>query len=139
MRHVLHDWPDKECLEILKHIRTAASPSSKLILFDFCIQHACPDTDYSSYGSNTKSPPYPLLANYGAGGSSAYITFADMQARISRFYIVDWEFTEHLQMMTFFNAQERTVRQFAALGNASGWRLESVKLTQPAAYIFVPV
>ena len=139
MRHIIHDWSDAESLEILKHIRAAASPSSKLILFDYCIQHACPDTEYSSYDSNTKSPPYPLLANYGAGGASAFVTFVDMQVRISRFYITGREFTEHLQMMAFFNAQERTVRQFAALGNASGWRFESVKLTQPATYVFVPV
>ena len=42
-------------------------------------------------------------------------------------------------MMAFFGAQERTVRQFAALGDAAGWRLESVKLTQPATFIFTPV
>jgi len=138
MRHIIHDWPDAESLEILKHIRSAASPSSKLILFDFCIQHACPDTEHSSYGGDVKSPPYPLLANYGAGGGTL-LTHADMQARISRFYITDWGFTEHSQMLTFFNAQERAVRQFAALGNASGWRLESVKLTQPATFVFVPV
>jgi len=138
MRYIIHDWPDAESLEILKHIRAAASPSSKLIIFEFCIQHACPDTEYSSYGGDVKSPPYPLLANYGAGGGTN-LTSVDMQARISRFCITDWRFTKHLQMLTFFNAQERTVRQFAALGNGSGWRLESVKLTQPASYVFVPV
>jgi len=120
------------------HTRAAASPSSKLILFDFCIQHACPDPEYSSYSSDAKSPPYPLLANYGAGGGT-FVTNFDIQASISRFYITDRGFTEHLQMLTFFNAQQRTVRQFAALGNASGWRLESVKLTQPATFVFVTV
>jgi len=88
MRHIIHDWPDAKSLEILKHIRAAASLSSKLILFDFCIQHACPDTEYSSYSNDAKSPPYPLLANYGAGGGT-FVTNFDIQASISRFYITD--------------------------------------------------
>jgi len=87
MRFILHDWPNAENLKILKHIRAAASPSSKLILFEFCIQHACPDAEHSRYSAEIKSAPYPLLANFGMG-SGAYDTFVDMQVCLEILYHV---------------------------------------------------
>jgi len=84
MRVVIHDWPDAESLKILKNIRTAASPSSRLILFELCIQHVCPDAEYVRYSGDTKSVPYPLLAIVGKGNDT--YTNIDMQVRVSRFY-----------------------------------------------------
>ncbi|KAF5389003.1 hypothetical protein D9757_005107 [Collybiopsis confluens] len=39
LRHVLHDWPDSECLKILQNVRKAAQWSSKLLLHEFVLQH----------------------------------------------------------------------------------------------------
>ena len=84
MRFVLHDWPDAESLKILKNIRAAASPSSRLILFEHCIQHACPDTEYLRYSDDTEPVPYPLFANVGKGHGT-YNTSNDMHVCVSRF------------------------------------------------------
>ena len=138
MRVVLHDWPDEDTIKILKNTRAAAGPSSKLIVFDICIQPTCPDTEYSRYIDDYKPVPYPLLANYGMA-RGAFDTFVDMQVCVSRFISKNLGLTELLQMMCLLGGQERTVRQCVELGNASGWKLESVKLTLPATFIFSPV
>lgn len=39
-------------------------------------------------------------------------------------------------MMNLLNGQERTVVQFAELGEAAGWKLESVKPGGMAAFIY---
>lgn len=31
IKHILHDWPDNKCIEILKHAKEAAKPGAKLI------------------------------------------------------------------------------------------------------------
>ncbi|KAF8468546.1 S-adenosyl-L-methionine-dependent methyltransferase [Gautieria morchelliformis] len=119
-RFILHDWADPENIKILKNIRAAASPSSKLVLFEFCVPYACPDPDNTPESSGSKPTPYPLLANLGMGGA-AYPTFVDMQ------------------MLTFFNGQERTLGGFTALGKATGWKIESMKQGKPATFVFAPV
>ncbi|KAI0064236.1 S-adenosyl-L-methionine-dependent methyltransferase [Artomyces pyxidatus] len=114
LRLILHDWRDSKCLEILQHLRAAAAPSSKLIVFDMLMPYACPDP------AGPSPTPFPLLANLGiaAGG---FATALD------------------LQMMSSFTGQERTLSQFSALGDATGWKLESVKPGPLAAMIFYPV
>ncbi|KAF8334401.1 S-adenosyl-L-methionine-dependent methyltransferase [Amanita rubescens] len=39
--HVLHDWSDKYCNIILKHLRNAATPDTKLICMEMVLPHAC--------------------------------------------------------------------------------------------------
>jgi hypothetical protein len=85
MRFILHDWPESECIKILQHLRDASAPTSKLILFEFCVPYACEDTsgaigDAKESGSGMKKAPFPLLANFGAGGGT-YPTFVDLQVR----------------------------------------------------------
>ncbi|KAI0063931.1 S-adenosyl-L-methionine-dependent methyltransferase [Artomyces pyxidatus] len=114
MRMIMHNWPDATSITILKHLRAAAAPSSKLVIFDMLMLHACPDP------AGLPPPPYPLLANLGlpVGG---FITAID------------------LHMLNLLNGQERTVSQFAALGEASGWKLEGVKPGALAALVFSAV
>ncbi|PHH80235.1 hypothetical protein CDD82_1894 [Ophiocordyceps australis] len=40
LRHVLHDWPDEECLVILKHLKDAMGPESLILIDDMVL----PDT-----------------------------------------------------------------------------------------------
>ncbi|KAF8501363.1 S-adenosyl-L-methionine-dependent methyltransferase [Gautieria morchelliformis] len=117
MRFIVHDWPDAESIKILKNIRAAASPTSKLILFENCVEYACLDPAHSS--ESRKAPPYPLLPNLGMGGG-AYLTMVD------------------LHMMTIFGGQERTPGGYLALGNATGWKLQSMKHGLPATFVFTP-
>ncbi|KAI0064216.1 S-adenosyl-L-methionine-dependent methyltransferase [Artomyces pyxidatus] len=102
LRGIIHNWTDAMSITILKHLRVAAGPSSKLVIFDMLMLYACPDP------AGLPPPPYPLLANLGlpVGG---FITSFD------------------LHMLNMLNGQERTVNQFMALGEATGWKLEDVK------------
>ncbi|KAK7038000.1 4-O-methyltransferase 1 [Favolaschia claudopus] len=101
MRVVIHDWQDSAAIEIMKNIRSAAGKDSKLVLFDLVMPYAC---------ATPGAPPVPapLLPNLGIAGAG-FVTNLDME------------------MMTAFNGKERTVDQFRALGEASGWKLEEAK------------
>src|SRR6185295_4005119 len=35
LKHILHDWDDAHCVTILKSVRAAAKPSSKLLVVEF--------------------------------------------------------------------------------------------------------
>ena len=67
-RFVIQDWPDAECIKILKRIREAASPSSRLILFEVGIPYACADPTTYAGEVERRSAPYPLIPNLGKGG-----------------------------------------------------------------------
>jgi hypothetical protein len=46
MKHVLHDWEDDECVEILENIRRAASPGAPVLVAEWVIPG--PDTPHPS-------------------------------------------------------------------------------------------
>lgn len=78
LRLILHDWPDDKCLAILKILRNAAGPSSKLIVFEQIMTYSC---DYSGPFADVSHPikaPAPLLANLGMG-AGGFLTMIDMQ------------------------------------------------------------
>ena len=70
MRAILHDWPDSICLTILKHLRDAAGPNSKLVVIDTLVTHAC-----------RSDPTTPLLDNLGIG-QGAFPTALDLSVRV---------------------------------------------------------
>ena len=78
MRLVLHDWPDNKCQQILKVLRDAAGPDSKLIVFDQIMTHACKYEGPFADVSNPIKAPSPLLANLGMG-AGGFLTMIDMQ------------------------------------------------------------
>ncbi|KAJ3929904.1 MAG: S-adenosyl-L-methionine-dependent methyltransferase [Lentinula lateritia] len=120
LRLILHDWPDDKCLAILKILRNAAGPSSKLIVFEQIMTYSC---DYSGPFADVSHPikaPAPLLANLGMG-AGGFLTMIDMQ------------------MLTLFNGKERTVTEFINLGNSAGWELENVKPGLMNAMVFSAV
>ena len=64
LKHVLHDWSDSYCHQILKHLRDAAAHSSEkptLLVIDFIVSLAChinedePDNDDSNRCSLTST------------------------------------------------------------------------------------
>ncbi|KAI0040625.1 S-adenosyl-L-methionine-dependent methyltransferase [Auriscalpium vulgare] len=111
MRFVLHDWPDSANETILRNLRNAAAPYTKLVIFESIMPYASPDPN------GPPRPPFPLLANLGlpVGG---FLTMLD------------------LQMMNILNGQERTFEQFVELGARTGWRFEGVKPGVLAALVF---
>ncbi|CAA7266025.1 unnamed protein product [Cyclocybe aegerita] len=110
LKQVLHDWPDASCVPILRHLREAASPTTKLVIMDILIPFACHDPGAhlgrEIPGAVPKEAPPPLLANYGAVNELAY--------------------NADLTMLIFANAQERTVVEMDDLLRRTGWELTVV-------------
>lgn len=135
MRCILHDWPDNRCMQILKVLRAAAAPSSRLVVFEMIMTHACAyDGPFADVSSPVKAPA-PLLANLGVGGAG-FMTMVDMQVR-EAWSLLGRALTGR-QMLNFFNSKERTVSEFMALGKATGWKLEAVKAGMMGAMVFSP-
>ena len=78
VRAILHDWPWDKCRTILKVVREAAGPSSKLIVFDMMMPYACEYTGPFADVVNGEKAPYPLLANLGLG-MGGFVTWIDIQ------------------------------------------------------------
>ncbi|KZP16928.1 S-adenosyl-L-methionine-dependent methyltransferase [Athelia psychrophila] len=98
LRHIVHNWPDSDAIRILKNVRAAMKPDSRLLLHDEVLANTDP--------AEPSTAPEPLPANYGAGNILSYYN--------------------DLTMMNLFNSQERTLAEFRALGVAAG--LEFVNL-----------
>ncbi|KAK0220873.1 S-adenosyl-L-methionine-dependent methyltransferase [Armillaria nabsnona] len=105
LKHILHDWPDKECTIIPSGVKNTMGPGSRLLIHEYILQHARQEND-SLAGSSSKPAPEPLLPNYGAG-------------RILQYNI-------DLDMMCVFNSQERRLDQFNGLGKRSGLKFMRV-------------
>jgi hypothetical protein len=77
---ILHDWSDEYCLTILKHLRAAAGPKTKLVMTEQVFATVCDEPSAREIpGAEVSTPPKPLLPNMGRGGSSVYLL--DMQVR----------------------------------------------------------
>ena len=76
LRVVLHDWSDIKALEIMKRLREAAGPSSKLLVFDSLAVHTCDDPQ--STANLGPKPPKQLLTNLGIAGQG-FFTALDLQ------------------------------------------------------------
>ncbi|KIP10249.1 hypothetical protein PHLGIDRAFT_85462 [Phlebiopsis gigantea 11061_1 CR5-6] len=115
VRQVLHDWPDKQCLDILRQLRGAATPNTRLIIIDNLMSYACVEEELRNIpGALRDLPPPPLLPNGGHSSTFAY--------------------TEDMLMLEMSNGQERTIRQVKELMARSGWKLESVHRSAPSAW-----
>lgn len=123
LRKVLHNWSDKTALKILRNLRQAALPSTKLLVVDHVVPHACPDpiNNDTIPATSLETAPYPLLANMGQASALAYITDIQVckQSRQNR----DCLMGQSQQMLVALNGQERTLGCFVELLRKSGWRL----------------
>jgi len=102
LKHILHNWPDKECVTILKGIKSVMSPTSRVLIHEYILQHANKESGEAA----TELAPEPLLPNYGAGGI--------------RRYNLD------LDMMILFNSEQRHLEQFIDLGEQAGLKFVKV-------------
>jgi len=99
LRHVLHDWPDDECVAILSQLRGAMGPDSIVMIVEKVI--------HTTVGSpQLKSAPPPLLPNYGSAHQSGNM--------------------HDLIMMAVHNGMERTPEMLDALANRAGMKLSKI-------------
>ncbi|EPQ54825.1 O-methyltransferase [Gloeophyllum trabeum ATCC 11539] len=108
LRTVLHDWPDKNCVTILKHLRDAAGTKTKLLIGDWIIPLACSEGAEAPQilGALKVTVPSPLLANHGRANSIPYAL--------------------DMAMQVILNGQERTLAHHADLAARGGWRISQV-------------
>lgn len=87
MRSILHDWPDDECIQILKVLRAAARPQTQLIVKGIVVQYASSgDTPLTNVPQNdVPTPPTPLLTN--GGHANAFDYLIDMH--VSQSYLIE--------------------------------------------------
>ncbi|EAT79368.2 hypothetical protein HBI56_051040 [Parastagonospora nodorum] len=107
MRHVIHDWPDAECVKILENTAAKMTSSTKLLICEHVVlpSYRLPPTANLATGSarDDFAAPEPLLANWGAAHTSRL----------------------DLQVLACLNARQRTQAQYVALVQQA--RLEVVK------------
>ncbi|KAF7367843.1 O-methyltransferase [Mycena sanguinolenta] len=108
LRWIMHDWPDPSAIQILRHLRDAATPETKLVTVDIILPYTCSDTSVTNRipGAGRPPAPAPLLANMGAVNNMKY-----------------WL---DFQMFVLGNCQERTLGHFVDLAAQSGWTVKEV-------------
>ncbi|KAL5531056.1 hypothetical protein ACEPAG_3932 [Sanghuangporus baumii] len=98
LRWILHDWPDKYAIHILKKLRKAGIPGkTKLLIIENLMSYACepeeiPVKEVGTVTASSKPPLAPLLSNLGGANLLPYAI--DIVASTS------------------LNAGERTVQDF---------------------------
>ncbi|KAA1472201.1 O-methyltransferase [Dentipellis sp. KUC8613] len=108
LRAILHDWSDQYCIKILRNLREAATPHTRLLIIDHIISYACKDEAARDVPGVAKPlPPAPLLPHWGQASVTSYL--GDMQ------------------MLTLCNGQERTATQLRDLLAQTGWKLVEVR------------
>ncbi|KAI0356400.1 S-adenosyl-L-methionine-dependent methyltransferase [Trametes cingulata] len=116
LRIVLHDWKDEESRTILRQLRSAAGPDTKLLIGDMLLPYACSDQDpfVNDYA--------PLLPNLGMGNIHGYLM--------------------DVMMMAMTGSKERTVDEMSNLALSTGWKIDMVKRSPGSVWAYttaVPV
>ncbi|KZV88449.1 S-adenosyl-L-methionine-dependent methyltransferase [Exidia glandulosa HHB12029] len=110
IRHCIHNWADDYAIQILKHLRDAAQPSTRLVMVDHILPYACAasalDASSNIPGASLEPVPEPLLANLGHVGGNA--------------------FSMDQLMGAILNAKERTLEEHKRILEGSGWKIERV-------------
>jgi len=119
LRLIIHNWADAECVKVLRNLRAAAAPHTKLIIFDLCAPYACEDPLEVPATGGMEPLPAPLVPNSDTY-SGVYKTMLD------------------IHMLNTLGGQERTLGALIDLGKASGWNFQSVKRDILSSLIFVP-
>ncbi|THH33191.1 hypothetical protein EUX98_g946 [Antrodiella citrinella] len=99
LRYILHDWPDDDCVKILKAIRPALGPNSRILISEVVMLTTCPMPS-----SSFLLAPAPLPANYGV--ASRHLNMRD------------------LSMLALVNGRERSPEEFRMLAKIAGLRVE---------------
>ncbi|KAG6381902.1 O-methyltransferase-domain-containing protein [Boletus reticuloceps] len=107
LRNIIHDWPDHESALILRNLRQALGPHSRVLIHDYVLRELSrkrAEAEAASLG--TVLAPEPMLPNFGVGNIRMY--------------------QQDLTMWILHNAKERTLQNFLELSTAAGLKLEKV-------------
>ncbi|KAL0938169.1 o-methyltransferase [Colletotrichum truncatum] len=99
LRRIFHDWSDEPCLEILRALKSAMRPNSRILIADCVLNTTCGSADIPS-------APAPLPANYG--------------------YWCQYNHVLGLIMMAENNGIERTASQIKDLVTKAGLRVNKI-------------
>jgi hypothetical protein len=128
MKTVLHDWSDEYSLKILKRLRGAAAPDTKLVCVELVLSYACHDAEEDSGDGLTDLAPIkaqkPLLANWGA--VNCFIYLADISVCLSSQYSSQC-LHRHDSCWLFATGANETIRQFDRLSRSAGWKITAVR------------
>ena len=89
-RYILHNWSDAYCLKMLKRLREAAGPGTKLVVMEQIMDHLSRSPEpkkWSIPGNSGYMGPEPLLAYPVA--VSGYTYFLDILVSICRHKTAD--------------------------------------------------
>ncbi|KAH7927960.1 S-adenosyl-L-methionine-dependent methyltransferase [Leucogyrophana mollusca] len=106
LRNIIHDWPDAEAAVILRNVRQAMAPHSRLLIEGFVLQFASRGQRDDTSHCSTGVAPEPMLPNFGAGNARMY--------------------ESDLVMMLLHNARERNLNECLTLGDLAGLSLEKI-------------
>ncbi|PCH35121.1 S-adenosyl-L-methionine-dependent methyltransferase [Wolfiporia cocos MD-104 SS10] len=110
LRMIMHNWPDAECVQILKRVRESSNRNTRIVIVDNIMLYASREQTIAGQDTGSSDPdalaPEPLLANWGAANSLSY--------------------KQDINMLSNHNACERTVPEFAALLSQAGFRIVEV-------------
>ncbi|KAJ5422999.1 hypothetical protein N7445_011107 [Penicillium cf. griseofulvum] len=96
---ILHDWPDAECIQILKSLASAMTSDSRVLIGEMVINNSLGTKEIPD-------APKPLPADYG------------LYSRYSH--------ERDLVMLSLFNSKERTMDDFRGLIHQAGLVVENV-------------
>ncbi|KAI5825917.1 S-adenosyl-L-methionine-dependent methyltransferase [Schizophyllum commune Tattone D] len=111
LNNILHNNGKSRCITILKLLRDAAGPQTKLLIGEQIAPYACPEPVSLEGASNIKgadklqAPASPLLAPG----------------------LADWPASADLVMLLNFNSEERTLGGFIDLLSGTGWKIVEAK------------
>ncbi|KAJ7135582.1 S-adenosyl-L-methionine-dependent methyltransferase [Mycena epipterygia] len=112
IRHCIHNWQDPNAIVILKHLRDAATPTTKLVVLETVVPQASGADKHEIPGATRPIAPPPLLPNWGIATAEIYNT--------------------DMSMHNLVGGVERTVDEFALLLRNSGWKLVQVHHCPPS-------
>ncbi|KAF9458915.1 S-adenosyl-L-methionine-dependent methyltransferase [Collybia nuda] len=105
LKDIVHDWPDAYSIKLLTELRKAATPTTRLLIFDTVLPYTCDNTGPTADEFEAEGSGIPGLS-LGAANEVPY--------------------SRDIAMMVWVNAQEHTLGQFRDLFKLSGWRMVNV-------------
>ncbi|KAF7349730.1 hypothetical protein MSAN_01699800 [Mycena sanguinolenta] len=109
LRNIVHNWSDERVVKILRHLRDAAQPTTKLLVIERILVSAARAShsgEEAIPGSERPLAPAPLLANWGVGKASMYYLDVSMHC--------------------ILGGVERTLEHFVEVFAKGGWKLVQV-------------
>ncbi|KAG1813517.1 S-adenosyl-L-methionine-dependent methyltransferase [Suillus subaureus] len=98
LRNIIHNWQDRDAMTILRNIRKAMGPNSRVLIHDCVLLRTVREPEFGTDGLSTA--PEPMLPNFGAG--------------THRSYQMD------MTMWLVHNSKERTLDEMKILGASVG-------------------